>query len=122
MLILSRFIEGNLKMKILTHRYHDKNSLVDFIEKHNILDNNLLIQVFTAVNKREFIHSLIQEILLPLPKSKIIGTTTSGEISTDGVSEYSTILAFCIFEKTLLDTYLIDSKENSFQTGKTLHL
>jgi len=120
MLILSRFIEGNLKMKILTHRYHDKNSLVDFIEKHNILDNNLLIQVFTAVNKREFIHSLIQEILLPLPKSKIIGTTTSGEISTDGVSEYSTILAFCIFEKTLLDTYLIDSKENSFQTGKNL--
>lgn len=108
-------------MKHINYQYYNYHSLETFIKTNTITDDNLLIQVFTAVNRSQFIQELIEQILSLLPNAKIIGTTTSGEISTSGVHDYSTLIAFTNFQHTKLHTFFQSSLHlSSFQTGEKL--
>jgi len=109
-------------MKTFTHEYSSKKNLQEFI-KNNFINNyigDLLIQVFTSVNDKNYITYLRDEILELLPKAKIIGTTTNGEISNNGSIENSTVLSISVFEKTQIYTSFVENTKDSFHQGKEI--
>jgi nitrogen-specific signal transduction histidine kinase len=108
-------------LELLNHLYSDKRKLTNFINRHPKLHKeNILLQIFTAQNDKEFIENLIQTIKKALPSIKIIGSTTSGEIYTKNVYDNTTVLSFSLFDKTKVHTYIEENKNNSFDLGKTL--
>ncbi|MDC0933822.1 FIST N-terminal domain-containing protein, partial [Arcobacteraceae bacterium] len=78
---------------------------------------DILIQVFTSINNKEYILYLKDELLQFIPNAKIIGTTTNGEISQNGSINDSTVIAVSVFDKTQIITTIIDNQENSFNQG-----
>ena len=106
-------------MKTFTHEYSSRELLETFIKDNYITNYNgdILIQVFTSVNNKEYILYLKNELLQFLPKAKIIGTTTNGEISHNGSINHSTVISISIFEKTKITTTIVDKKTDSFNHG-----
>jgi nitrogen-specific signal transduction histidine kinase len=106
-------------MKTFTHEYTSKEVLARFIKDNYISNYNgdILIQVFTSINNKEYILYLKDELLQFIPNAKIIGTTTNGEISRNGSINNSTVLSISVFEKTKIITTIIDNQEDSFHKG-----
>ncbi|MEA3553635.1 MAG: hypothetical protein U9R39_04415, partial [Campylobacterota bacterium] len=66
-------------MTTLTLEYKTPQNLEIFIKDNHLKkDDNLLIQIFTSHNDKNYILTLIDNILLYLPNAKIIGSTTCG--------------------------------------------
>ncbi|BFU78617.1 hypothetical protein ALC152_18320 [Arcobacter sp. 15-2] len=109
-------------MKTFTHEYSSKELLETFIKDNYITNYNsdLLVQIFTSVNNKEYILYLRDELLSILPNAKIIGTTTNGEISMNGSLTHSTVISISVFEQTKIVTTLVSTKTNSFDNGKEL--
>ncbi len=105
-------------MNTKTLEYSSNESLDKFIDANNIIDDKLLIQIFTANNSKKFIFELQQNILNKLPNAKIIGSTTCGEISNNGLQTNSTIISFSSFDNTIIETNLIEYTQSSFTTGQ----
>jgi len=106
-------------MKTFTHEYSSKELLETFI-KDNYISNytgDILVQVFTSVNNKEYILYLKDELLMLVPSAKIIGTTTNGEISHNGSLNHSTVISISVFEKTQIITKIVNTKTDSFQNG-----
>ncbi|MEA3314483.1 MAG: FIST N-terminal domain-containing protein [Campylobacterota bacterium] len=98
--------------------YISEIDIEKFIDLNNIKDSDsLLVQIFTSINKKEFIKNIQIKLLSLLPNVKIIGMTTSGEISNNGLLDNNTVLAFTSFEKTKIETKIVKYKDNSFQMG-----
>lgn len=106
-------------MKTFTHEYSSKELLETFIKENYISNYNgdILIQVFTSINNKEYILYLKDELLTLVPNAKIIGTTTNGEISHNGSLNHSTVISISVFEKTQVITKLINTKTDSFHNG-----
>ncbi len=108
-------------MKTLNLEYESKEQIENFILEHNfIYEENILIQIFTAVHDKEFILCLKKSILNLLPKASIIGATTCGEISNSGSLTNSTILSFSTFKNTKIHTEIIEHTTSSFHTGQSI--
>ncbi len=118
------FIYTTLKvslLKLINHEYKSKDELLEFINQNHLKEcENLLLQVFTSFSDEKYISSLIEIITSILPKIKIIGSTTSGEISTKGLKEKTTLFSFSKFEDTKIETSFVEGNENSFKTGQAL--
>jgi len=107
-------------MKAFTTHYHSKEDLLLFISKNYIVDSSsLLIQVFTANNREEFIRQLLSELTEIFPKAILIGSTTDGEIVNGVSSRNGTILSFTQFEHSSLQ-YAVDMNADSFIRGKKI--
>ena len=108
-------------MTTFTLEYKTPQKLEMFIKNNHFKDEqNVLVQIFTSINEKKYILTLIKNILLYLPDAKIIGSTTCGEISNRGSINDSTVISFSIFENTLLKTNLVNYYESSFKTGEKL--
>jgi len=109
-------------MKTFTHEYVSKKLLETFIADNYIFNfkGDILVQVFTSVHNKDYIVYLTDEILSILPNVKIIGSTTNGEISQNGSINNSTVISISVFEKTKIQTQLLDSKNNSFELGREM--
>ncbi len=99
------------------YQYKDDHDLANFITQNNISGENLLVQVFTGICDREYIERLINKILHLLPKARILGATTAGEIIDDKVLNNSAVLSFTFFEHTRIKTSLIHNHDNLFSIG-----
>ena len=114
-------------MKTYNYIYKNKEDLKYYIEeniKEEDSQKEILIQIFTSISNKEFIQSLIDILNKLLPKVKIIGASTAGEI-VDGKSiDDSVVLSFSIFNDTTVETTLIShnysDKNYSFETGKNI--
>lgn len=105
-------------MKTNILEYTQEIDIKEFIDLNSIKDSdNLLVQVFTSINKKEFIKDIQVKLLSLLPNIKIIGMTTSGEISNNGLLDNKTVISFTSFEKTKLETEIVKYKDSSFQMG-----
>ena len=105
-------------MQTLTLEYKTVHNLELFIKKHHIQNSdNLLLQIFTSNNDKNYIVELVDNILKLLPNVQIIGSTTSGEISNRGSLVNSTVISFSIFDNTKISTKLFNFQESSFNTG-----
>ncbi|NPA73493.1 MAG: hypothetical protein GXO12_02165 [Epsilonproteobacteria bacterium] len=80
-----------------------------------------MVQIFTGIVDEVHIRKLIKTILTSIPKAKIIGATTDGEIVNGEVKEHSTVLSFMLFEKTEIKTYYTSKKAHSAQVAKNLY-
>jgi signal transduction histidine kinase len=109
-------------MKTFTHEYSSKEQLENFIKDNYISNYNgdILVQVFTCINNKEYILYLKNELLLFLPNAKIIGTTSNGEISHNGALNQSTVISISVFDKTQIITTLVENTQDGFQNGINL--
>ena len=106
-------------MNTYTLEYSSKEQLESFIVKHSLTSlTNILIQVFTSKNDKNFIVNLRNDILNDIPFAKIIGSTTCGEISNNGSLEDSTIISFSTFDSTIIKTSIIEYTKRSYRTGQ----
>jgi len=105
-------------MKNVNTYYNDLDNLKLFINKNSIYNSHsLLIQVFTGMCNKEYIKNLINELTSLFPNSKIIGSTTDGEIMNGNVSTKKTVLSFTQFEHTTLKTYIAKHKKDGYCSG-----
>ncbi|MDD2640209.1 MAG: FIST N-terminal domain-containing protein, partial [Arcobacteraceae bacterium] len=108
-------------MQCYSFIYQNKKTLEEFIYAHHISTHQeILIQVFTGIIDYTYIDTLRQELLCFLPHAKIIGSTTSGEISPKEITSQKSVITFCLFENTSIQTNIITHEENSFTLGSTL--
>jgi len=108
-------------MKTTNTYFNSEHELLEFAKKENICDDEkLLIQIFTGNNNFEYIENLISIFTKYFPKSKLIGTTTDGEICDGRVSTKKTVLCFTSFDKTTLDIHICNKFNDYFEGGKNL--
>ncbi len=108
-------------MQTFNTLYTNKHDLKKFLQKSNIKDcENSLIQVFCGVPDKQYITDMLCDISKLLPKSKLIGTTTAGEILEDKIYQNSTIISITIFDKTTLTSCLIKGDGDDFKLGRLL--
>jgi len=107
-------------MKAFVKHYYNKEDLYSFVSQNSIDDSSsLLIQVFTANNREEFIRQLLSELTEIFSMAVIIGSTTDGEIINGESSRNGTIISFTQFEHSSLEC-AVDMSEDSFIRGKKL--
>lgn len=108
-------------MKTFNTIYENYYSLNNFIKENNIdSSETILVQVFTGVCDYSFINFLLKEIKSLLPKSKIIGTTTAGEIVDCNVTQNNTVISFSTFQNTSLESIFLSNYDDDFQLGVDL--
>ena len=105
-------------MKTYNVKYNDYEILKKYINNNNIIKyNNILVQVFSGIGKKEFIEELIKNLKSLIPQCKIIGATSAGEILNGKIFENKCILSISVFEKTVIKTILIKEKISDFNKG-----
>lgn len=105
-------------MKTFNTKYNGYETLKSYIDDNAIAKyDNILVQVFSGIGKKEFIEDLIKNLKLLIPKCKIIGATSSGEILDGNIFENECLIAITVFEKTLIKTISINEKLVDYQKG-----
>ena len=105
-------------MKTYNIKYKDYDTLKKYISNNNIIKyNNILVQVFSGIGKKEFIEEVIKNLILLIPQCKIIGATSAGEILNGKIFENKCIISISVFEKTVIKTILIKEKISDFNKG-----
>jgi len=108
-------------IKSINTYYTTQEELELFINDERIQDSSsLLIQVFSAINDKSFISTLLSELTQLLPNAVIIGSTTDGEIMNGKVSSGKVVLSFTQFEHTTLKAASIEHKLNGYYSGQYL--
>ena len=108
-------------MKSINTYYTNKEELASFINNEKIQNSSsLLIQVFSALNDKTFISTLLSELTLFLPDAVIIGSTTDGEIMDGKVSSGKVVLSFTQFEHTTLKSTAVAHQANGYHSGQYL--
>jgi len=105
-------------MKTYNVKYKDYEDLKKYISNNEILKyNNILVQVFSGIGKKEFIEEVIINLISLIPQCKIIGATSAGEILNGKIFENKCLISISVFEKTTLETILIKDKISDFDKG-----
>ena len=105
-------------MKTYNIKYKDYGNLKEYINNNDIVKyNNILVQVFSGIGKKEFIEEIIKNLIMLIPQCKIIGATSAGEILNGKIFENECLICISVFEKTTLETILIKDKISDFNKG-----
>ncbi|WP_415405568.1 EAL domain-containing protein [Sulfurovum sp. CS9] len=108
-------------IKSINTYYTTKEKLESFINDEKIQNSSsLLIQVFSSINEKTFISTLLSELTQFLPDAVIIGTTTDGEIIDGKVTSGKVVLSFTQFEHTTLKAAAIEHKVDGYYSGQYL--
>lgn len=108
-------------MKTLTTTFESSDQLYRFIKENHIdIEQNILIQIFTSYKQKSSIENLINFIDNIIPKCKIIGSSTNGEISNIGAQTNSTVISFSIFKNTKIKTVFLEYDQSSFISGQKM--
>ena len=101
--------------------YKNINSIKSCIEENNIIDSeHILIQVFTSQSNLTHIQEILDNLNYYFPQSKIIGTTTDGEIMDGKVTENKTVISITEFSDTFFTVVGLTHVDRGYQTGKTV--
>ena len=104
-------------MKHFSIIYNTQEELSEFINSNKINEyQDVLVQIFTSKNEIEYIQSLQKQVQTYLPYAELIGATTDGEISTEGLEENTTIFSISVFKKTKVKTTLVSNEGFSSYT------
>ncbi len=108
-------------MKSINTYYTAEEELESFVNDEKIQNSSsLLIQVFSAINDKIFISTLLSELTQLLPDAVIIGSTTDGEIMDGKVTSGKVVLSFTQFEHTTLKVVAIEHKVDGYYSGQYL--
>lgn len=104
-------------MKHFSFIYKDLDEFNEYIQTNKIDSyNHILVRVFTCHCDIIYIHMLQEVITTSLPNAKIIGSTTNGEINSDGLQENKTIFSISCFENTTIKNVLIEGNDTDSET------
>jgi len=92
-------------MQLMNHRYESSEALKRFISETFKGDEVLFVQLFSGNMDTLLIQSVVNIILDTLPNSRLIGSTTAGEIMNGEMSSNEIVIAFSQFEATDVSTY-----------------
>lgn len=84
-------------MRQISHQYSTPESLINFIERHDLARANGLVQIFSGYTAARMSRVLPQVEKL-LSNFAIIGVSTAGEIIDGKVEDFELVLHFLIFE------------------------
>lgn len=92
-------------MRQITHRLNNVEEAYGLIkamvdEQFYINAHSILVQVYTSIIEPRTVNKLIGILCEAMPKVKITGITTRGEISNGAKAEDSIVLSFCFFDKS----------------------
>ncbi|BCZ44760.1 sensor domain-containing phosphodiesterase [Clostridium gelidum] len=105
-------------MKTYNVKYKDYDTLSKYISNNYIIKyNNILVQVFSGIGKKEFIEEVIKNLISLIPQCKIIGSTSAGEILNGKIFENECLISISVFAKTTIKTILIKDKMSDFNKG-----
>ncbi|UII56951.1 EAL domain-containing protein [Cytobacillus spongiae] len=110
-------------VKTISCLYENDNQLNSFIDLHDLFEYpNLLVQVFSGINDTRRLKEVQRTLSESLPTSTILGCTTAGEMMDGELYEGQIVLNFTIFEKTELNSVLLNQSfyKDSFEMGKQL--
>jgi c-di-GMP phosphodiesterase len=97
--------------------YNGFEKLKSFADQHNIQNgNNILIQIFSGDTRKEYLETILKEILSILPDANIVGTTTDGEIIEQKVISNGVVISFSLFENTSIEVVAQKLEQDSRQT------
>ncbi len=101
-------------MKLLNHRFSTIKKLRLFIEKLD-KNNEIFIQVFCGDFNSCKLQSVLDLLTTQLPSSKLIGTSTAGEICNGVISRKGILISFSLFEHVKVNTYYFPN--SNFESG-----
>lgn len=105
-------------MKTYNIKYTNYEALKLYINNNNIIKySNILVQVFSGVGKIKFIEEVIKNLTTLIPKCKIIGATSSGEIFNGDIYEQECLISISVFEKTSIKTISIKEDISDLKKG-----
>lgn len=108
-------------MKTLTTTFESFDQLLRFVNNHELNnEKNILIQIFTSSKQKSFIRKLLNILNNAIDNCEIIGSTTSGEISSNGAQTNSTVISFSTFKNTKIKTVFQEYNQTSYTSGQTL--
>lgn len=119
MSLLSILGRMHRKMKTYNTTYGSYESLKNFVHSHKINKekNEVLVQIFSGICQKPYLENLAREVKKLVPNSKIIGTTTSGEIVDCVVYENKVVISFSTFNNTTLKSVFLNNEGNSSNLG-----
>lgn len=105
-------------MKTYNIKYENYEALKLFISHNDIIKHdNILVQIFSGIDQKEFIEEVIRNLIALIPQCKIIGATTDGEILNNKILNKECLISISIFEKTQIKTLMIKEKISDFDKG-----
>ena len=102
-------------MKLLNHNFETFDSLEIFINEKIVSYKTLLIQVFSGTTDFVLLQNVLDFLKTKIPDSKIIGTSTTGEILNGKILENSISLSFSLFDETNIE--ILYSKKCDYSQG-----
>ena len=90
-------------MKLINHTFTNIDSLEKFITNDLSSSQTLLIQIFSGTEDLFLLQTVLDFLKNILPHSKIIGSSTTGEISNGKILEKSITLSFSSFDHTNIE-------------------
>ncbi len=114
-------------MKTYNIEFENFDQLEKFIQHNKEINKSkeILVQIFSGQLDVAFLEKLVKYIKNKIPKAKIIGSTTDGEIIDDSVRTQSTVVSITTFEKSTLSIDYIDdnlSLGDSYLLGERISL
>ncbi|TKI69005.1 EAL domain-containing protein [Sulfurimonas crateris] len=92
-------------MRLVNYNFEDLKKLDAFIDDKISKDSNLLIQLLSGEINTPKLQLILELLTAKLPKAKIIGASTSGEIVNGKIQRNTIEISFSIFENTSIETY-----------------
>jgi diguanylate cyclase (GGDEF)-like protein/PAS domain S-box-containing protein len=92
-------------MKLVNYNYKDIKGLEAFIDDNIPKNSNLLIQLLSGEIDTSKLQLILDALTNKLPKAKIIGASTAGEIVNGKIQRSTIQISFSIFENTIINTY-----------------
>ncbi|MFA9398242.1 MAG: FIST N-terminal domain-containing protein, partial [Clostridiaceae bacterium] len=101
--------------------YKSKKDIEEINDKDYFNDKNTLVMVFSGICQEDYIQSILKDIKGILPKCKIIGSTSAGEICCDKNYEKETVISICRFENIELNlSFIEDELKDEYEIGKDI--
>ena len=110
-------------MHLHTHYYQNPETLKSFVLSNGLTSETGLIQIFSGNQDIHYVGDLLNQLVYLLPDFRIIGASTSGEISPSGISDGEILLAISCFEHTRCEVIRLTSitQEAGITLGRRLN-
>ncbi|WP_281950512.1 bifunctional diguanylate cyclase/phosphodiesterase [Nitrosophilus kaiyonis] len=110
-----------MKVKNLVVKRNDNISILDFYEIEEFKNyKSVLVQVFSAVEDKDFLQLYLNKLKSFIPKAKIIGTSCS-EFINNKIEDNGILFSIIGFEKSEVNIFLENDKNlNSYEIGKSI--
>ena len=108
-------------MRTFNTYFTNYKELEEYIDEHSLIaSNSLLIQIFSGILNINVLEELSSFLYKRLPQSKVIGSTTDGEILDNNVTTEKIVISFTSFEHSQIKISSSCEKLTSFNHGKVL--